>query len=40
MPKFKIEYEANLNETLRSLGIKDAFDEKNADFRLMYKENF
>ena len=38
MPKFKIEYEANLNETLRSLGIKDAFDEKNADFSAMSKE--
>ena len=38
MPKFKVEYEANLTETLRSLGIKDAFDEKNADFSAMSKE--
>ena len=35
MPKFKIEYEANLNETLRSLEIKHAFDEGNADFSAM-----
>ena len=35
IPKFKIEYEANLNDTLRSLGIKDAFDEGNADFSAM-----
>ena len=32
MPKFKIEYEANLNETLRSLEIKDAFDKEIAEF--------
>ena len=35
MPKFKIEYEASLNETLRSLEIKDAFDSKYADFSAM-----
>ena len=35
MPKFKIEYEANLNKTLRSLGIKDAFDKENAGFSAM-----
>ena len=34
MPKFKIEYETSLNQTLRSLGIKDAFG-KNADFSAM-----
>ena len=32
MPKFKVKYKANLNETLRSLGIEDAFDKENADF--------
>ena len=35
LPKFKIEYEANLNETLRSLGIEDAFDELKSDFSAM-----
>ena len=35
MPKFKIEYEANLNETLCSLEIKDAFDEENENFSAM-----
>ena len=31
MPKFKIEYEASLNEILPSLGIIDAFDENKSD---------
>ena len=35
MPKFKVKYKANLNETLRSLGIEDAFDEGKADFSAM-----
>ena len=35
MPKFRIEYEAILNKTLRSLEIKDAFDRENADFSAM-----
>ena len=35
LPKFKIEYEANLNDIFRSLEIKDAFDKKNADFSAM-----
>ena len=38
LPKFKIEYEANLYETLRYLKIKDAFDEKNADFSAISKD--
>ena len=38
MPKFKIEYEASLNEKLRLLDIKDAFDEENADFSAMSKD--
>ena len=35
MPKFKIEYEASLKETLCSLGIKHAFDEGYAKFSAM-----
>ena len=38
LPKFKIEYEASLNEKLRLLEIKDAFDEKNADFSAVSKD--
>ena len=33
LPKFKLEFDANLNKTLQSLGIKDAFDD--ADFSAM-----
>ena len=32
MPKFKIDYEANLNKTLCSLWIEDTFDEEKSDF--------
>ena len=39
MPKFKIEYEASLNKSLQSLGIKDAFDEENADFSAMFLQS-
>ena len=35
MPKCKIEYETCLNKTLQLLKIKDAFDEKTADFSAM-----
>ena len=35
MPKFKMEYEASLNETLQLLRINDAFDEGSSDFSAM-----
>lgn len=37
IPKFKIEYETNLNELLKNIGIKKAFtDEKVAEFEPMF----
>lgn len=38
LPKFQIEYEATLNETLQHLGMKSAFD-KDADFGQMIQED-
>ena len=38
-PKFKIEYKNNLNETFMELGIKKAFDPKNAEFNSMHEDN-
>jgi len=38
LPKFQIEYEASLNETLQHLGMKSAFD-KDADFSQMIQED-
>ncbi len=32
IPKFEYEYSTRLNDTLKTMGIKDAFDYKNADF--------
>jgi len=32
MPKFKLEYEKTLNEILKTMGIKEAFDSRKADF--------
>ena len=32
MPKFKTEYEVTLNDALKSLGMKIAFDKSAADF--------
>ncbi len=32
MPKFKAEYSAQLIDTLKKMGVKDAFDSKTADF--------
>ena len=36
MPKFKIEYESNLNKMLKDLGIKKAFTNSEADFTKMF----
>ena len=35
MPKFKIEYQTNLNKNLRSLGVKDVFEKWEADLSAM-----
>lgn len=35
MPKFSAEYDSNLNESLMTLGMTDAFDSGKADFSLM-----
>lgn len=35
MPKFSAEYNSNLNESLMTLGMTDAFDSGKADFSLM-----
>jgi len=32
MPKFRAEYSAQLIDTLKKMGVKDAFDSKTADF--------
>ncbi|NMA49980.1 MAG: serpin [Tissierellia bacterium] len=37
IPKFSMEFDTLLNETLQSLGILDAFDEKKADFTSLGK---
>lgn len=34
-PKFEITYEKTLNDSLINMGLKDAFDEKSADFSLL-----
>jgi len=39
LPKFELEYEAVLNETLKQLGMKTAFDHNEADFSNMIEEN-
>lgn len=36
MPKFKIEYSESLNDMLKSIGIKTAFDAKTAQFEKMF----
>ena len=36
MPKFKIEYSEHLNDTLKNIGIKTAFDTKTARFEKMF----
>ena len=37
MPKFSVDYSKELNDTLKAMGIKDAFDVDNADFSNMGK---
>lgn len=37
IPRFKVEYEINLNDTLKRLGMKKAFQSDQADFSLMTK---
>ena len=40
IPKFEVEFDKNLNETLQNMGIRKAFDERLADFTgLGYTEN-
>lgn len=36
MPRFKMEYKINLNETLKALGMEIAFDPYNANFKKIY----
>jgi len=38
LPKFKLEYEIALDEVLKQLGIKDAFEYSNADFSELFVE--
>lgn len=38
LPKFSVEYEVELNEALKSLGMLTAFDKDHADFSHMIKE--
>ena len=38
MPKFKYDYGKNLNDTLKQMGITDAFDEGSADFSGMTEQ--
>ncbi|MEI3614055.1 serpin family protein [Pseudogracilibacillus sp. SO30301A] len=39
LPKFQVEYETILNESLQQLGMISAFDNKEADFSQMIEEN-
>jgi len=38
LPKFKLEYEKNLNDVLKALGMEVAFDEAAADFSRMHRD--
>ena len=38
LPKFTLEYEIELNDVLKTLGMEIAFDSSQADFTKMYKE--
>lgn len=39
LPRFDLEYEASLNETLKTLGMTTAFDENEANFDKMIEED-
>ena len=39
LPKFELEFSAQLNTALQNLGMKDAFNEGTADFSKMKKQN-
>lgn len=39
LPKFQLEFEASLSKALESLGMKTAFDERQADFSKMVEED-
>ena len=39
MPKFKAEYSTQLIDTLKKMGIEDAFDRKSADFSSLIDKN-
>lgn len=39
LPKVKLEYEKSLNDILKELGMKLAFDSRQADFGLMYDKD-
>jgi serpin B len=38
LPRFRLEYERNLNEVLKSLGMEVAFEEAEADFSRMHRD--
>lgn len=40
MPKFEIEYEVDLNETLRSLGVNVSFDKERANLNATPVKNY
>lgn len=39
LPRFKLEYEITLNNTLKTLGMETAFDPQRADFNGMYSQS-
>jgi serpin B len=39
LPRFKVEWESNLNDVLKALGMAEAFDPARADFSLIAKLN-
>jgi serpin B len=39
MPKFKVEYKKDINDTLKSLGIIKAFEPEGADFSFLHEDS-